>query len=265
MLPRCTSLRRGVVKRDHARNVHPKRNDLAAVPADISNRLCRRQVRPPACTRARHRGDRTDRSTTRTARAATTVGYRPRRCARERTRRPSRRDTRTDLTSTPGPPNIDRIFVPIDFHSRIGVEIETAQRHERRHRRAQIHSRGAVDIEAQFLFVLVLLAEEATTCAGGPEQSNRRRAARARGRAATKASKEYYRWSNGSSDVVSHRRQLADVSRLPRVPRTRAVEPGGPIHTRGLRLRHDAAEAARRSPPGLHRCLVRPGRPYLSR
>src|SRR4029453_18843550 len=41
--------------------------------------------------------------------------------------------------------------------------------------------------------------------------SNTPRAAAAGGHGLTKASKEYYRWSNGSSDAVSHRRQLTDV------------------------------------------------------
>ena len=109
--------------------------------------------------------------------------------------------------------------------------------------------------------VLVLLPEEAATAeTGGNEDRTRCKQRQQIERAATKASKEYYRWSNGSSDAVSHRRQLADVPRLPRLPRTRAVEPGGPIDARRLRFRHDAAKALRGSQSDLYRRLVRPGR-----
>ncbi len=54
---------------------------------------------------------------------------------------------------------------------------------------------------------------------------------------------------------VPHRRQLADVSRLPRDPRPHRAR--WPFDERRLRLLGDAAQAARRSPAGVHRRLLR--------
>ena len=157
------------------------------------------------CIRAAHRGGGTRMSTTRTAPGATTGGCHRRPCARGRIDDHRAVTDGPTLTCTPGPSNDPRTFARST--STVGLVSRSNPRNATSAATDELRSilaEPSTYSRSCFLVFVLLAKETAATTAGGDEHRSTLRAAATAGRAAAKASKEYYRWSNGSSHAVSH-------------------------------------------------------------
>ena len=81
--------------------------------------------------------------------------------------------------------------VPVDTGARVGIEIDAAKRDKGRHRRVDIHRRGSIEREIQFLFVLVLRLEDTGTGAARCDRADHKKDDRERTRAANHAGRHH--------------------------------------------------------------------------